>query len=393
MCCLKGQKFFMQIITTTAALEELVSRFEKHPYFTIDTEFMRESTFWPILCLVQMATEEESTIIDPMAKGIDLAPLFRLMQNEKVLKVFHAGRQDLEIFHHLTGEVPSPIFDTQVAAMVCGFGESVGYDTLVAKVTGKGVDKSSRFTDWSRRPLSERQLVYAEADVTHLRDIYRYLSKKLEESGRAEWVAAEMDILRSPETYYMPPEQAWTRIKARSTHPKFLAVLQSVAAWRERQAHRQDIPRNRILRDEALLEIASNPPKSPEQLSHVRGIGTKFAEGKMGKGLLEAIEAGVSLPPDQAPQLPKRTPPPRGIGPLMELLRVLLKLRCEENEVAQKLVCSLAELELIAADNYADVPALEGWRRRIFGEDALRLKNGEIALSCKDGQIRIISLV
>ncbi|MCF8468020.1 MAG: ribonuclease D [Sneathiella sp.] len=382
----------MQIITTTAALEDLVSRIELHPYLTIDTEFLRESTFWPILCLVQIATEDESAIIDPMAKGIDLAPLFRLMQNESVLKVFHAGRQDLEIFHHLNGEVPIPIFDTQVAAMVCGYGESVGYDTLVGKITGHSIDKSSRFTDWSRRPLSERQLTYAEADVTHLRDVYKHLAEKLRKRGREEWVASEMEILRSPDTYFLPPENAWARIKSRNTHPKFLGILQAVAAWREEQAHRQDIPRNRVLRDEALLEIASNPPKSAETLSHVRGIGQKFADGKMGSGLLDAVKAGVELPKELCPQVPKKGAQPKGIAPLMELLRVLLKLRCEENEVAQKLVCNTAELEKIAAEENADVPALKGWRREVFGADALKLKNGEIALSSEKGQIKIISL-
>ncbi|MEX1035243.1 MAG: ribonuclease D [Sneathiella sp.] len=382
----------MQIITTTAALQDLTTRFAAHPYMTIDTEFLRESTFWPILCLVQVATEDESAIIDPMAKDIDLAPLFELMQDENVLKVFHAGRQDLEIFHHLNGEVPKPIFDTQVAAMVCGFGESVGYDTLVAKITGKGIDKSSRFTDWSRRPLSDRQLTYAEADVTHLRDVYKFLAKKLKERDREGWVASEMEILRAPETYYIPPMEAWLRIKARNNNPKFLGVLQAVAAWREEQAHRQNIPRNRVLRDEALLEISANPPKNPEALSHVRGIGQKFADGQMGRGLLEAVAAGVNLPADQCPTLKKKTPPSKGIGPLMELLRVLLKLRCEENEVAQKLICNMADLEKIAAEEDADVLALKGWRRRVFGEDALKLKNGEIALSSENGKIRIISL-
>tara|TARA_R110002074_G_scaffold23497_3_gene71101 strand:+ start:3488 stop:4636 length:1149 start_codon:yes stop_codon:yes gene_type:complete len=382
----------MQIITTTTALQELAARFAKYPYMTIDTEFLRESTFWPILCLVQVATDDESAIIDPMAEGIDLQPLFDLLQDENVLKVFHAGRQDLEIFHHLNGEVPKPIFDTQVAAMVCGFGESVGYDTLVAKITGKGIDKSSRFTDWSRRPLSERQLTYAEADVTHLRDVYKFLANKLKERGREEWVASEMEILRAPETYFIPPMEAWQRIKVRNNNSKFLGILQAVAAWREEQAHRQDIPRNRVLRDEALLEISSNPPKSPEALSHVRGIGQKFADGHMGRGLLAAVEAGVNLPPEQRPTQAKKSPPPKGIGPLMELLRVLLKLRCEENEVAQKLVCNMAELERIAAEDDADVPVLKGWRRRVFGEDALKLKNGEIALSSENGKIRIISL-
>ncbi|WP_339635316.1 ribonuclease D [uncultured Sneathiella sp.] len=382
----------MQIITTTTALQELAARFAKYPYMTIDTEFLRESTFWPILCLVQVATDDESAIIDPMAEGIDLQPLFDLLQDENVLKVFHAGRQDLEIFHHLNGEVPKPIFDTQVAAMVCGFGESVGYDTLVAKITGKGIDKSSRFTDWSRRPLSERQLTYAEADVTHLRDVYKFLANKLKERGREEWVASEMEILRAPETYFIPPMEAWQRIKARNNNSKFLGILQAVAAWREEQAHRQDIPRNRVLRDEALLEISSNPPKSPEALSHVRGIGQKFADGHMGRGLLAAVEAGVNLPPEQRPTQAKKSPPPKGIGPLMELLRVLLKLRCEENEVAQKLVCNMADLERIAAEDDADIPVLKGWRRRVFGEDALKLKNGEIALSSENGKIRIISL-
>ncbi|WP_340151693.1 ribonuclease D [uncultured Sneathiella sp.] len=382
----------MQIIKTTTALQELVDRFAEHPYITIDTEFLRESTFWPILCLVQVATEDESAIVDPMAEGIDLKPLFDLLQNETVLKVFHAGRQDLEIFHHLNGEVPKPIFDTQVAAMVCGFGESVGYDTLVSKITGKGIDKSSRFTDWSRRPLSDRQLTYAEADVTHLREVYKFLAGKLKERDREDWVMSEMEILRAPETYFIPPQEAWQRIKARNSNPKFLGILQAVAAWREEQAHKQDIPRNRVVRDEALLEISSNPPKNAEALSHVRGIGKKFADGHMGRGLLEAVDAGVNLPADQRPTATKKAPPQKGTGPLMELLRVLLKLRCEENEVAQKLVCNMAELERIAAEDEADVPALKGWRRRVFGEDALKLKNGEIALSSENGKIRIISL-
>ncbi|PHQ69090.1 MAG: ribonuclease D, partial [Sneathiella sp.] len=250
------------MITTTAELEALVSRLKEYSHITIDTEFLRESTFWPILCLVQVASDDESAIIDPLAKDIDLKPLFALMADESVLKVFHAGRQDLEIFFHLAGEVPIPIFDTQVAAMVCGFGESVGYDTLVSKIVGKSIDKSSRFTDWSRRPLSDRQLEYAEADVTHLRDVYKFLAGKLEETGRSGWVTSEMEILRSPDTYFIPPENVWKRLKSRNNQPRFLAILQAVAAWRERQAHKQDVPRNRIVRDEALLEIASNPPKN-----------------------------------------------------------------------------------------------------------------------------------
>lgn len=382
----------MQIITETADLTSLVSRLREHSYVTIDTEFLRESTFWPILCLVQIASEAESAIIDPKAKDLDLSPLFELMGNEEVLKVFHAGRQDLEIFFHLNGEVPKPIFDTQVAAMVCGFGESVGYDTIVSKVTGQSIDKSSRFTDWSRRPLSERQLKYAEADVTHLRDVYKFLSGKLKETNREEWVLSEMEILRSAETYFIPPENVWRRIKFRNHQPKFLGILQSIAAWREEQAHRQNVPRNRIMRDEALLEIASNPPKTKEALSHVRGLGKKFAEGKMGHGLLQAVDKGVNLPKDQCPRIPKKEPLPKGIGPLMDLLKVLLKMRSEENDVAQKLICNSADLEKIAIDSNADVPALKGWRHEVFGKDALSLKEGKIALASEARKIKIIHL-
>ncbi|USG59475.1 ribonuclease D [Sneathiella marina] len=382
----------MQIITTTSDLSALVSRLKQFPHITIDTEFLRESTFWPVLCLIQIASEDESAIIDPLADGIDLKPLFELMQDETVLKIFHAGRQDLEIFYHLNGMVPTPIFDTQVAAMVCGFGESVGYDTLVSKIVGKSIDKSSRFTDWSRRPLSEKQLTYAEADVTYLRDVYKFLAAELTKSGREEWVQSEMEILRSADTYFTPPENAWKRIKSRNSHPKFLGILQSVAGWREEQAHKQNIPRNRVLKDEALLEIASNPPSSPEKLSHVRGIGQRFSNGNMGHGLLEAIKKGVNLPAEQCPKITKKEALPKGTGPLMDLLRVVLKQCCEENDVAQKLICNTADLEKIAIDDNADVPALKGWRRKVFGDLALQLKKGKIALASESGKIKIIHL-
>ncbi|MEH6475073.1 MAG: ribonuclease D [Sneathiella sp.] len=382
----------MQIVTNTDDLSTLCQRLSEYPYVTIDTEFLRESTFWPELCLVQIASDDESAIIDPLAAGISLQPLFDLLQNPKVLKVFHAGRQDLEIFHHLNGEVPTPIFDTQVAAMVCGFGESVGYDTLVASLTGAQIDKSSRFTDWSRRPLSDRQLTYAEADVTHLRVVYAKLKEKLKETGREEWLTGEMKVLETPETYFIPPENAWKRIKSRNIKPRFLAILQTIAAWRESQAHRQNIPRNRVMRDEALLEIASNPPADEEKLSHVRGIGRKFADGKMGAGLLAAIQAGIELPLEDCPVVAQKKPLPKGMGPLMDLLRVLLKMRCEENEVAQKLVCSSSDLEKIAADDGADVPALKGWRFEMFGKDALALKEGKIAFTANGKKIQVIEL-
>ncbi len=382
----------MQIVTQTEQLETLCNRLSQHPYITIDTEFLRESTFWPKLCLVQIASSDESAIIDPLAKNISLDPLFKLLQDENVLKVFHAGRQDLEIFHHLSGDVPTPIFDTQVAAMVCGYGESVGYDTLVSSITNVRIDKSSRFTDWSRRPLSDRQLEYAMADVTHLRSVYAKLSEQLDSTNRTSWLTSEMKILEAPETYFVPPENAWKRIKSRNNKPRFLGILQAIAAWRERQAHVQDIPRNRVLRDEALLEIASNPPKDAEKLSHVRGIGKKFAEGKMGAGLLSAVAEGLALPQDQCPVVEQRKPPQKGLGPLTELLKVLLKLRCEENGVAAKLVCNSSELEKIAADDNADVPALKGWRYEVFGKDALALKSGKVAFTIADNKIRIIDL-
>lgn len=382
----------MQIVKTTDQLTELCNRLAEYPYITIDTEFLRENTFWPILCLVQIASDDESAIIDPLEDGIDLAPLFKLLQNPDVLKVFHAGRQDLEIFHHLSGDVPTPIFDTQVAAMVCGFGESVGYDTLVAKITGINIDKSSRFTDWSRRPLTDRQLEYAEGDVTHLRDVYNHLNEDLVKSDRSHWLDTEMAILESPGTYFILPENAYKRLKARSNKPRFMAILQAVAAWREKRAHEQDIPRNRVLRDEALLEIASNPPRDAEKLSHVRGIGLKFAEGKMGAGLLAAVAEGKTIPDADCPQIPLKAHIPKGLGPLMDLLRVLLKSRCEENGVAQKLICNTSDLEKIAADSKADVPALRGWRFEVFGKDALALKDGKIAFTAEENKIRIIDL-
>jgi len=382
----------MQIVTNTDDLSALCRRLEKHPYITIDTEFLRENTFWPILCLVQVASDDESAIVDPLAQGIDLQPLYDLLQNENVLKVFHAGRQDLEIFHRQTGKVPAPIFDTQVAAMVSGFGESVGYDTLVTKLVGAQIDKSSRFTDWSRRPLSDRQLSYAEADVTHLRTAYKKLSAMLQETGRENWLSSEMKILESPETYFTPPEDAWKRIKTRNNKPRFLAILKSITAWREKQAHQQDIPRNRILRDEALLDIAGNPPKNADKLSHVRGIGKKFAEGHLGKGLLAAIEEGQNIPDSECPVVARKTPPAKGIGPLIDLLRVMLKMRCEENDVAQKLVCSSSDLEKIASETDPDVPAMKGWRYEVFGKDALALKAGEIAFTIQGKKIKVINL-
>lgn len=377
-------------ITNSAELKEFCSRQSRAPFITVDTEFLRDKTYWPVLCLVQVAGAEESAVIDPMAKGIDLEPLDRLMTNNKVLKVFHAARQDLEIFYHRIGKVPAPIFDTQVAAMVCGFGDQVGYETIVNTLVGASLDKMSRFADWSRRPLTQKQLEYALADVVHLRPVYEELAKRLEESGRAEWLEEEMATLTASETYQLDPETAWRRVKSRGGNKRFFAVLKEVAAWREREAQNRDIPRNRIIRDDSLLDIAAHAPKDTQSLSRTRGLSKGFAEGKMGRGVLEAVKKGLEMPDDLIPSRPKRERLPQGIGPLTDLLKVLLKHECEKSNVASRLVANADDLMRIAADDKADVPALSGWRRELFGKMALDLKHGRLALSCERGQVTVI---
>jgi ribonuclease D len=382
----------MTPISTTEALAAFCSRLEGADFITIDTEFLRENTFWPKLCLVQIAGPQEAAAIDPLAPGIDLAPLDALVCDERLLKVFHAGRQDIEIFLQRTGRVPSPLFDTQVAAMVCGFGDSVGYETLATRLAGARIDKTSRFTDWSRRPLTERQIEYAMADVTHLRPVYLALKRQLEKSGRAEWLREEMADLANPANYVSVPEDAWMRFKPRSTTPRFLNVLREVAAWREREAQARDLPRGWILKDEPVLEIAAHHPRDVEALARVRGLSRGSAEGWQGRGILEAVERGMAMPPDQAPKLADRPMMPPGLAPVVDLLRVLLKLRCEENDVAQKLVASANDLEAIAMDDNAPVPALHGWRRTIFGEDALALKQGRIAIGVQGRRTKLVRL-
>ncbi len=382
----------MTLITTNDALTDLCGRLKKAPYLTVDTEFMRESTFWPKLCLVQVASPDEAVAIDPLAKGLDLGPLYTLLADKKILKVFHAARQDIEIFFHQSGKIPSPLFDTQVAAMVCGFGDSVGYETLVNKLAHARVDKSSRFTDWSRRPLTERQLKYAISDVTHLRPIYEKLAMQLAENGRAGWLDEEMAVLLDPATYDLHPERAWRRIKVRSTNPRLLGILKEVAAWREDAAQRRDQPRNRVVRDEALMEIAAHPPKSPDDLNRVRGIPRGFANGALGKGLLAAAVRGTELPEDALPRVEKPEAVPKSVGPLVELLKVLLKMKCAEQDVAQKLVASTADLEKIAQDDHAPVAALRGWRHEIFGSHALALKHGKLGLAADGRAVKLVTL-
>lgn len=382
----------MTLIADTEALTAFCQRQAGANFLAVDTEFMRDKTYWPQLCLVQVAGPEEAAAIDPLAPGMDLAPLIDLMFDERIVKVFHAARQDIEIFYHLTGRIPEPLFDTQVAAMVCGFGEAVSYENLASKLAGARIDKSSRFTDWAQRPLTQRQLTYALSDVTHLRPTYEKLRRRLERSGRGEWLNEEMNVLLEPSTYRLDPVEAWRRFKIRGGSGRFLAVLQEVAAWRERTAQDKDMPRGRILRDEAVLEIAAHHPTSVDELARTRGLGKGLAEGRFGTEILEAVQRGLALPESQLPKPPPRQDMPPGLGPLCDLLRVLLKMKCEEHDVAQKLVASADDLERIAASDGADVPALEGWRREVFGQHALALKHGRLGLTAHGKAIAVVSL-
>ncbi len=378
------------VITDTQTLRDFCNRLSDEPYVTVDTEFIRESTFWPELCLVQLGGAEEAYAVDALADGIDLKPLFELMADTSALKVFHAARQDLEIFLKLAGELPRPIFDTQVAAMVCGFGDSVGYEALISKLTNARIDKGSRFTDWKLRPLSEKQIKYALADVTHLRPAYEMLAGKLELSGRQSWVAAEMAILEDPKTYIVDPDDAYKRIKSRGAKGQQLSVLQAVAGWREHEAQRRNMPRNRILRDEALLEISHRIPKTVDELAKTRGLGRRLAEGSSGETLLKAINKGADAPKSAWPEPAQKPDLPAWTAAAADLLKVLLKMKCADANVATKLVANAADVELIAAfGEDADVPALKGWRRSVFGEDALRLRQGEICLELAGDRVAI----
>ncbi len=382
----------MDVITTTDDLAALCRRLGDADYVAVDTEFMRERTFWPRLCLAQVAGPADAVAIDPLAEGIDLAPLHELMSDTRVLKVFHAARQDVEVLHHLSGQVPAPLFDTQIAAMVCGLGDSVSYESLAAKFAKVRIDKSLRFTDWSRRPLTKRQLHYAIDDVRHLRVIYERLAQRLENTGRGGWVAEEMAALTDLPQYEQRPEDAWRRIKSRNTDPRFLAIVREIAAWREQRAQARDLPRNWVVRDEALLEIAAHVPQSVDELTRTRGLSRGIAEGSAGRQILAAVEHGRTLHEAECPRVEKRQPVPRGAGPVADLLRVLLKMKCEEHDVAQRLVASAADLDRIAGEDAPDVAALRGWRREIFGNDALALKEGNRALVVRGRRVRLVPL-
>ena len=380
----------MKLITTTAELEAIVRDMSQSDFVTVDTEFIRETTFWPELCLIQMATPDDAVLIDPLAKGIDLAPFFALMADETVVKVFHAARQDIEIMVHRGDLVPHPVFDTQVAAMVCGFGDSVSYDQLVQKICNVQIDKSSRFTDWRQRPLTTKQLEYALADVTYLRDIYLHLKAELERENRAHWLNEEMDVLTSRETYELHPDDAWKRLKMRVRKPIDLAIMQKVAAWREREARSRNVPRGRVLKDDAIYEIAQQRPESVEALGKLRAIPRGWERSAAGQGVIEAVHEALAIPRDELPKVPRPAQQPEGTGAAAELLKVLLRIVAEEQGVAPKVLATADEIDRIAGEGEnADVPAMHGWRREAFGDKALKLINGELAIRFEKKRIRV----
>jgi ribonuclease D len=378
------------VVTDTDALTALCQRLAREEFVAVDTEFMRERTYYPELCLVQLAGETEVAIVDTISDRLDLAPLGELLANPAVTKVFHAARQDIEIFVQRFGAVPAPLFDTQIAAMVAGFGDQVGYDSLVSSLTGGVIDKAHRFSDWAARPLSPAQMLYAAADVTWLRLVYRRLRARLEQEGRLPWVAEEVAILTNPNTYRADPETAWERLKVRGNNRRFLAMVRTVAAWREQEARRINIPRQRLLKDETLMEIAAIAPTTPEALSRARGISRGFAEGRTGVSLLEAVAATAALPDNQLPPVPKQRETAKPSAALVQLLKVLLISRCEENQVAAKLIASSEDIDRIAAEDTPDVPALHGWRRIVFGDDAIELRDGRVGLGVVGNRIRLI---
>jgi ribonuclease D len=382
----------MSPITTTAELDAFCAAIAGQPFVAVDTEFMRETTYWPKLCLIQAASPNAEAVIDPLAADLDLSSFLAVLADRAIVKVFHAARQDVEIFNNL-GVIPRPLFDTQVAAMAAGFGEQIAYDALVRQMLKLDLDKSSRFTDWARRPLSEAQLEYALADVTHLARLYPMLRSRLEESGRLDWVGEEMRALTDPALYDVSPQNAWKRLRPKRQAGRYLAVFRAVAAWRERTAQTRDQPRGRILKDEAIDELAAQAPTDLDALGRLRGVPKGFGGSRYGAELVETIAAALKDPEAQAPaQERARTPPNPAAGAVVELLKVLLKARAEETAVASKLIATVSDLEKIALDDDADTPALEGWRRKAFGEDALRLKRGELALVLDGARVRVVEV-
>ena len=374
------------LITTTDELAAICARMARHPFITVDTEFLRETTYYPLLCVAQIASADEAAVIDALAPGIDLKPFFDLMADEKLIKVFHAARQDIEIVWNMAKIIPHPIFDSQVAAMVLGYGDSISYDQLVQRITGDVLDKSNRFTDWTRRPLTDAQTTYALSDVTHLRDVYIKLAADLAKRGRTSWVEAEMGVLTSPETYRADPANAWERLKTRVRKPKELAVLMEIAAWREREAQTRDVPRSRVLKDDVLGDIATQAPTTIEKLGHLRSLPKGFERSRWGEAIVEAVQRGVDRDPKTLPRFERFKPAQNGAA-TVELLKVLLRMTAESHGGAAKVIATVDELDRIAADDDADVPAMKGWRRELFGEKAIALKAGKLALAVDKGRV------
>jgi ribonuclease D len=378
-------------LETTQDLMAFCLRMASEKFITVDTEFLRETTYYPKLCLIQIAGEEEAVLIDPMAPGIDMAPFFELMADHNVLKVFHAARQDFEILIQLSGAVPTPVIDTQIAAMVCGFGDQVGYEAIVRKLVGASIDKSSQFTDWSRRPLTSKQALYAVSDVTHLRVVYEKLREQLHETGREGWLDDEIGVLTSPDTYRVDPEESYKRIKARIQNKKQFGVLMSIAAWREREAQSRNVPRGRILKDEALAEIAIQMPQKPESINELRLVSKGTANSSMGAAIMKAVAHGLARDPKTIPDF-------KGRGEEMsaaqqaasEVLKLALKVACETENVAPKLLASAAEIDAVAVDDNANVPLLHGWRREVFGNMALDIKHGKACIGMENGRAVLI---
>ena len=378
----------MKTITTTDALAAFCAEAAKRAYVTVDTEFLRERTYYSKLCLVQLAYQDndgdDACLVDPLAEGLSLAPLYDLFADAGVVKVFHAARQDLEIFFVDKGIIPAPLFDTQVAAMVCGFGEQAGYETLVRKICKSDLDKSSRFTDWTRRPLTDAQATYAVGDVTFLRDIYEYLSDRLEKSGRKKWVAEEMAVLNDPATYRADPDEAWRRVKTRTNSGRFLAIVRELARFRETYARDRNIPRSRVYKDDALIELASTKPQSEQDLGRSRLLLREARRGDIAAGIMTAVKFGLAVPNDQLPKVDQSSVKLQVNPALADLLRVLLKSKSDNEDVAAKLIASSAELDALAAGE-RDMKAMRGWRKEVFGNDAILLCDGKVGLAV-DGQ-------
>ncbi len=375
------------LITDQQTLEKFCADVQNSSYLTVDTEFLREKTYYPKLCLIQISDpDKNAAAIDPLAEGIDLAPVFELLFDPDILKIFHAGRQDMEIFFNLCTKVVAPLFDTQIAAMVCGYGDSVGYDNLVRNITNNSIDKSSQFTDWSHRPLSDKQIHYALGDVTHLVDVYESLAQELEKKDRMSWVFEEEGVLSNPETYQNNPANSWKRIKIKTPKARTLQILKYLAEWREKRAQKKDIPKSWVLRDDTLADMAGQAPSNVKQLSKIRNVSPALAGGRVGGDLLKLIKKAMDSDPDTWPQPTKKRKLPPHAAASVDVLKMLLKVQSQQHGVAAKLIANIDDIEAIAL-NESETKALQGWRLDIFGRDAIALKNGELAIGMKDNKI------